>query len=79
MTEGMVNDMTEELKVGDVVESVNTGRLGVITMPMKNGHYVLFMDGIAGQLAHDDIKKTGRHIDITSVLEQLRGNEYDRY
>ena len=65
--------MTEELKVGDVIESMYTGRLGVITNIRGIGKYVLFTDGSAGALAHNDIKKTGKHIDINSVLEQLRG------
>lgn len=65
------------IKVGDVVESINTGRIGVITKVEENGKYVIFADGTSGMFAHDDIRKTGKHIDITSVLEQLRGDEYD--
>lgn len=61
------------IKVGDVVESINTGRLGVITRVEENGKYVVFADGMSGMFAHDDIRKTGKHIDITSVLEQLKG------
>lgn len=64
--------MTEELKVGDVVESVYTGRLGVVTSTQYIEKYVMFYDGSAGVLAHNDIRKTGKHIDITSVLEQLK-------
>lgn len=62
-----------KLKVGDVIESVYSGRLGVITKLNRNVRYVLFEDGMAGDMAHKDIIKTDKHIDITSVLEQLKG------
>ena len=60
-------------EVGDVVESIFSKRIGVITRIEENGKYVIFADGMSGMLAHDDIRKTGKHIDINSVLEQLRG------
>lgn len=66
-------EKSKEIKAGDVVESINTGRIGVITKVEENGKYVIFADGTSGMFAHDDIRKTGRHIDITSVLEQLKG------
>jgi preprotein translocase subunit YajC len=67
-------EKSKEIKAGDVVESINTGRIGVITKVEENGKYVIFADGTSGMFAHDDIRKTGRYIDITSVLEQLRGD-----
>lgn len=67
-------EKAKEIKVGDVVESINTGRIGVITKTDENGKYVMFSDGTSGMFAHDDIRKTNKHIDITSVLEQLRGD-----
>ncbi len=66
-------EKSKEINVGDVVESINTGRIGIITKVEENGKYVMFVDGMSGMLAHDDIKKTNKHIDINSVLEQLRG------
>lgn len=62
----------KEINVGDVVGSINTGRLGVITKVEENGKYVMFSDGMAGMFAHNDIRKTGKHIDINCVLEQLK-------
>lgn len=64
-------------KVGDVVESIFSKRIGVVTRIEENGKYVMFTDGMSGMLAHDDIRKTNKHIDITSVLEQLRGDKYE--
>lgn len=65
----------KEIKVGDVVESIYSGRLGVITQIKENGKFVLFMDGMAGELAHNDIKKTGKHIDISELLQKIGGAE----
>ena len=63
----------KEIKVGDVVEDIHTGKLYVVTMLSGNICYVLFSDGSAGTVSRNELKKTNKHIDITSVLEQLRG------
>ena len=68
-----IYEKSKEINVGDVVESINTGRLGVITRVDKDAKYVMFADGMAGAFAHDDIRKTGKHIDINCVLEQIKG------
>ena len=62
-----------EIKVGDVVEDIHTGKLYVVTMLSGNICYVLFSDGSAGTVSRNELKKTNKHIDITSVLEQIRG------
>ena len=63
----------KEIKVGDVVEDIHTGKLYVVTMLSGNICYVLFSDGSAGTVSRNELKKTNKHIDITSVLEQIRG------
>lgn len=65
----------KEIKVGDVVD--HNGEIGIVTnTDDEEGFYnVLYSNGSTS--AHDcrNLKKTGRHIDITGLLEQIGGDE----
>ena len=64
----------EEIKVGDVVE-FEVGTIAVVTRREEEYIYVCFGDGTNMGFVKDEyvFKKTGRHIDITQILEQIRG------
>ena len=64
-----------EIKVGDVVFGDDEPDVyGIVTFVSCEMIYIVWSDGSSGvEYDFRDIKKTGKHIDITSVLEQLRG------
>lgn len=62
----------KEIKVGDEVDVC--GDKGVVTSFGTDGNsiHVLYLDGIVNSYRKDkDIKKTGRHIDIYGILQQI--------
>lgn len=62
----------KEIKVGDEVDIC--GDKGIVTSFGTDGDriHVLYFDGIVNSYRRDkDVKKTGRHIDITGFLEQI--------
>lgn len=64
-----------EIKVGDVVENINTGEAIVLEM-RKDGllNIITLTNGEVRIGWHQDVfKKTGKHIDIQSVLQQIGG------
>lgn len=66
----------KEIKVGDVVDIC--GDKGIVTSFGTDGDaiHVLYLDGIVNSYRKGkDIKKTGRHIDIEGILNQIGGNE----
>ena len=64
-------EKSKEINVGDVVEQ-NGHKFVIIFV---NGEYVngIDVDGRFSNISIKNCKKTNRHIDITSVLEQLKG------
>lgn len=69
-----------EIKVGD--EVINSGDKGVVTRANSicNVCGVMWFDGsVSEELEKKFLRKTGRHYDIDSILEQLKGadNETD--
>lgn len=62
----------EEIKVGDVVEDELARVKGVV---LKKSHgdkyYILFRDGSAGTHDLEELKKTGKHIDVKNILKQI--------
>lgn len=65
----------EMIKVGDVVTIESMGGKGVVTSTGANdGLYILRDTGGWIYLDKFSVKKTGKHIDISSILEQI-GNE----
>ena len=69
----------ENLKVGDVVYGEDEpDALGIVVRePHANHVYILWNDGSCGDTCIDSenfrIKKTGQHIDIQGILEQIGG------
>lgn len=61
----------KEIKVGDVISSYS--RKAVVLNIHDNYFDVLAEDGSAEEWYKNKIIKTGRHIDIQSVLEQIGG------
>ena len=66
----------EEIKVGDVL-ATNGGKNAVVTKVFNDGDVqVLFESGKFDVRGHArNLKKTGRHIDIDSLLKQIGGGE----
>lgn len=62
----------KEIKVGDVVVG-SAGQNGIVTYINTNNATVIWPDGSWGVKNRNDIKKTGRHIDIQGLLEQIGG------
>jgi len=60
----------KEIKVGDVVKGISTD--GIVTRLSHNDtFYVTWKDGSSGRYDINDVKKTGKHIDIESLLRQI--------
>lgn len=60
----------KEIKVGDVVKGISTD--GIVTRLSNNDtFYVMWEDGSSGRHNINDLKKTGKHIDIESLLRQI--------
>lgn len=68
-------EKSKEIKVGDVVFGDDEPDVyGIVTFVSCEMIYIMWSDGSSGvEYNFRDIKKTGKHIDINSVLEQLRG------
>jgi hypothetical protein len=60
----------KEIKVGDVVTSFD--REGVVVNVQGKGLTILHCDGLVSvMISAEDCKKTGKHIDIESLLRQI--------
>lgn len=62
------------IKVGDVVYADGVQGV-VIDIISDEGCYIYNENGCIEEHWFKDLKKTGRHIDIEHLLEQIRGNE----
>lgn len=67
-------EKSKEINVGDVVE-FEDGIKAVVLDWFDDEIFALFTENgcVQNWNKKSDFKKTGKHIDITSVLEQLRG------
>ena len=67
----------EEIKDGDVLEGIydNEVKCIVTNLCPDNMAYLVFDDGTAGVYELDNLKKTGRHIDIDSFLKKIGGEQ----
>ena len=67
----------EKIKVGDVLEGIydNEVKCIVTNLCPDNMAYLVFDDGTAGVYELDNLKKTGRHIDIDSFLKRIGGEQ----
>ena len=61
---------SDSIKVGDIVDVY--GNLGVVTYTHENGFNVMMYDGSVGYWKQEDLKKTGKHYDIQSILEAMK-------
>lgn len=59
----------KEIKVGDVVRCES--HICVVTHLVHNNAYVMWDDGSNGCYKLNDLKKTGKHIDIELLLRQI--------
>jgi hypothetical protein len=57
------------IEVGDVVESI--GRKGIVTQNNQCSVHIICIDGSSWEWEITECKKTGKHIDIKSILEQI--------
>ena len=66
-----------EMKVGDVVfDDDEPDVYGIVTFVSCEMIYIVWSDGSSGvEYDFRDIKKTGKHIDIQSILQQIGGTE----
>lgn len=64
----------KEIKVGDVVEGKEVNVMGVVVKTRIDGMVsILFRDGSVGNHKLTNLEKTGKHIDIQKILEQIAG------
>lgn len=64
---------SKHIQVGDVVSGAFVQEAIVLKI-MEETMYLLFSDGSSGKHKKKDYKKTGKHIDIQSVLDQIGGD-----
>lgn len=62
----------DEIKVGDEVEVLNSGSKYLIAWIAGTSICGFAHDGVACHLQPSDVRKTGRHFDIASILEDMR-------
>lgn len=63
-----------DIRVGDMVQSLAKCE-GVVSKIESEKCYVIWDDGSAGEVFKKGIRKTGKHIDVKALLEQIRGAE----
>ena len=70
----------EEIKVGDVLEDMASSKVKCVVTNIypSNMAYLVFSDGSAGINELENMKKTGRRIDIDGFLKQIGGNGNER-
>ena len=64
----------EEIKVGDEVycKGDDTSDSGVVTWVGKKRVCAMWQDGSAGEVEKDELIKTNRHFDISSILKEMQ-------
>ena len=61
-----------KIEVNDEVKTLDGSHKGVVTLVRQVGDfYVLWDNGTADTYKSNEVKKTGKHIDIKSILEQI--------
>lgn len=66
---------SDKIKRGDIVNvkgCCNDNLLGVVTKVWNDNCYIVWGDGSGGAWSKDSVVKTGKHIDIDKILEELR-------
>ena len=69
----------DEIRVGDEVTYLQSGANFVVTHLWKNNHGEMGVGGFNGDCSafsatFNKVKKTGRHFDIASILEEMRND-----
>lgn len=64
-------EKAQEIQVGDVV--IGSLFSGVVTGVDDNRVFVLYDDGSCGERRKSDLKKTGKHIHIHALLQEIGG------
>lgn len=69
-------EKSQQIQVGDVVVNINQVKL-LVTATLDNGHFEGINEYGSAYIfrADDSWKKTGKTVDISHLLEQIRGNE----
>ena len=62
----------DEIKIGDEVEVLNSGSKYLIAWIAGTSICGFDHDGVTCHLQPSDVRKTGRHFDILSILEDMR-------
>lgn len=62
----------EEIKVGDEVEVLNSGSKYLVAWIAGTSLCGFAHDGVTCRLQPSDVRKTGRHFDIKSILEAMK-------
>lgn len=64
----------DNIEVGDEICNIDTDRndTGIVTWRAHDDIYVMWTDGSAGRRNIKDYRKTGRHSDIASILEDMK-------
>ena len=62
----------EEIKVGDEVEVLNSGNKYLIAWISGTSICGFAHDGVNCRLQPSDVRKTGRHFDIASILKEMQ-------
>ena len=70
----------EEIKVGDVLEDMASSKVKCVVTNIypSNMAYLVFSDGSAGINELENMKKTGRHIDIDGFLKQIDSGDDEK-
>lgn len=66
---------SDKITRGDIVNvkgSCNDDLLGVVTNVWEDNCYIMWDDGSGGAWCKDSVFKTGKHIDIDKVFEEMR-------
>ena len=63
---------TDEIKVGDEVKAIYNDILGTVTNVNGFEVCVLWRDGSVGMWRVDELIKTNRHFDISSILKEMQ-------
>ena len=63
----------DHIEVGDIVDVY--GNLGVVTYLYELKACVMMYDGSSGDWNLNELKKTGKHYDIASILEAMRTHD----
>lgn len=66
---------SDKIKRGDIVNvegCCDDNLLGVVTKVWEDNCYIMWGDGSGGAWSKDSVVKTGKHIDIDKILEELR-------